>query len=122
METAGEPGFLSKLSPADLIALKQFIDQRMEESYRTNAVIQSLAAASVRSELINERLAAITAKTGESPEDAMVMALTLYDVVIDAMRQDQRLVLLDKSYGFVREVTGLLRRSPEAPLHEKVAG
>jgi hypothetical protein len=122
METAGELGFLSKLSPADLVALKQFIDQRMEESFRTNAMIQSLAAASVRSELINETLAGITEKTGESPEDTLVMALTLYEVAIDAMRQDQRLVLLDKSYGFVREVTGLLKRSPEAPLHDKVAG
>jgi hypothetical protein len=122
METAEQLGFLSKLSPDDLIALKQFVDRHMEESFRTNALLQRLAGASVRSELINETLTAITEKTGAIPEEAMVLALTLYDVAVDATRQGQRLILVDKDYRFVREVTGLLQRTPESPSHERVAG
>ena len=120
METAEEFGFLSKLSPDYLKALKQFVDRYMEEAIRTSALLQRLAVPSVRSELIHETLTSITAKTGTTPEDAMVMALTLYDVAVDATRQGQRVVLVDKDYRFVREVTGLLQAKPDA--HEKVAG
>ena len=120
METAKELGFLSKLSPADLMALAQYFDRHVEESIRSNALLQRLAVASVSSELVNETLATIAAKTGASPEDAMVMALTLYDVAVDAMRQGQRLVLVDNDYRFVREVTGLLQDKSDS--HEKVAG
>jgi hypothetical protein len=120
METTEESGFLSKLSPDDLKALKQFVDRHMEESFRTNALLQRHAVDSVRSELINETLASITAKTGTTPEDALVMALTLYDVAVDAASSGQRIVLVDKDYRFVREITGLLQAKSDA--HEKVAG
>jgi hypothetical protein len=120
MATAEELGFVSKLSPDDLSEIKQFVDRYMGESIRTNALLQKLGVASVSSELVNETLAAIVAKTGADPEDAVVMALTLYDVAVDAARQGQRLVLVDEDYRFVREVTGLLQDQPDP--HEKVAG
>jgi hypothetical protein len=122
MEPAGELGFLSKLSPDDLQALFRHVDRHVRESLGLDGTLHRLAVESVRSEHVSEALHAVTAKTGASPENAMVMALTLYEVAIDAMRQGQRLVLVDKDYRFVREVTGLLQETPEAPSHEKVAG
>ena len=67
-------------------------------------------------------LTTVMAKTGASAEDALLLALTLYDIAIDATRQGQRLVLLDNEYRFVREVTGLTREVSESPSQEKVAG
>jgi hypothetical protein len=152
MATAEGLGLLSRLSPGEIQDLERFVDRRVEEFVKKDAILRKHAAEPARSELINgtlasvaakagmtegefllrlaaeadriesihETLASITAKTKMTPEEAMAMALTFYEVAVDAIRQDQRVVLVDKDYRYVREVTGLMRAEPD--ISKKVAG
>ena len=120
MDATEAKEFVSKLSQADQNELARLIVQNIRNALRSEA-FSRLAMQTNLSEVVLESLGAITAKTGASQDDALLMALTLYDVAIDALRQGLRLVLVDKDYRFVREVTGLVEETPENSLHEKVA-
>lgn len=116
MNDTGDTGLDPRLSPDDI---KRYINEIIEINLRNKQLmIQEVA----RSEAVNEALRSITAKTGATPDEALIMALTLYEVVIDAVKQGRRLVLVDGDYRFVREITGLLRERPDPSTHEKVAG
>jgi hypothetical protein len=122
MEHPETPEVLKKLTYSEVEQLLQFIDKHVETTIMRGGLLEKLAVESVRSQQVNESLRVITAKTGTTPEKAMIMALALYEVAIDAISQDQRLVLVDKEYGFVREITGVLEKKPNLSSHDKVAG
>jgi hypothetical protein len=122
MENDAEPEVLFKLSQEERDKLYKFLNDYIRDYIQESGMLNRLALESARTEGVNEALRAVTAKTGATPEDALATALTLYEVVIDAIKQDQRLVLVDKDYRFVREITGLMPKKPESSPHEKVAG
>ena len=122
MDATDKPAFFDTLSEIDQQQLARFIDGHIRDSLRSNALLSRLATESSRSELVIETLAGITSKTGLSPDEVLVLALTLYDVAVDAVQRGERLVLLDSDYRYVREVTGLGLNEADAPVHETVAG
>ncbi|HWE35875.1 MAG TPA: hypothetical protein VG406_04825 [Isosphaeraceae bacterium] len=122
MESAEDLGPLSKLTPGDLDALKKYMDRHIEEVLRARGLIHRLIQDNARTEAVNEALDSVAAKTGTSPEDALLMALTFYDLAVDAVLQGQRLVVVDKDYHFLREVKGLIPKTPEPRSRETVAG
>ena len=122
MDATAKPAFLNTLSEVDRQELVRVLDPYIRDSVRSNALLNKLTTESSRSELVNETLAGITSKTGLSPDEVLVLALTLYDVAVDAVQRGERLVLLDSDYRYVREVTGLGLNEADAPVHETVAG
>ena len=115
----------SKLPPELQKSIEEIVDRRVMKITRATTLNKLLRRITVGSDsrgLIAETLAAVTSKTGNTPEDAISIALTLYDVAIDAAKQGQRLLLVDEDYRFIREVTGLTRNVSEQASTEMIAG
>jgi hypothetical protein len=55
----------------------------------------------------------ITNKTGDTKEDVLLKALTLYEAALEATQKGQRLVLVGPDYRFIREIVGINRVQPE---------
>ena len=128
MDTTKTPAFLANFSEANWEELAEFLENRIKPSLmssiqsKLDPLIRELVSKSSRSEAVNLALANIMAKTGTSENDVLLLALTLYDLAVDAAEKGQRLVLLDRDYRFVREIVGLGLNKPETVLHESVAG
>lgn len=61
-----------------------------------------------------DALLRLVEKTGDTPEDVLLKALTLYEVAFDATHEEnQRLVLATHDYDFVREIVGLGKEEVE---------
>ncbi len=56
----------------------------------------------------------LTSKTGDTKEDLLLKALTLYEAALEATQKGQRLVLLGPDYQFIQEIVGIDRVKPEA--------
>ena len=121
MDTTKKPGFLANLSDADRRELAEFLESRIKDSFLSDPRIKSILT-DYRSNPVNLALANVVAKTGTSEEEALLLAITLYDLAVDAAANGQRLVLLDKDYHFVKELVGLGLKKPEAVVHESVTG
>ena len=119
MEPAEELGFATKLTQDDLEGFKRYVDrlvaERLVESFKANDLIRNMALTSVKSTVEDRLLSSLALKTDTSPEDVMTLALTLYDLAIDATRANQRLILVDKEYRYVSEVIGLTNEQSELP-------
>jgi hypothetical protein len=56
----------------------------------------------------------LTNKTGDTREDLLLKALTLYEAALEATQKGQRLVLVGPDYRFIQEIVGIDRVKPEA--------
>jgi hypothetical protein len=59
--------------------------------------------------------------TGETSEDVLLKALTLYEAAIEAKEKGQRLILAGPDYRFIREIVGFDPASPQPVGSENVA-
>ena len=121
-ETQETSRFLDKLSAADRAELFNFIRSQIPLVLAQNPDFENRSRELVRSEGVSEALDRLVEKTGDNREDLLQMALTLYEVVIDAVNKGQRVALLGPDYQFVREIVGFNRPKSEANEPETVAG
>ena len=56
----------------------------------------------------------IANETGDTAEDVLLKALSLYEAAIEAKRRNQRLVVVGPDYRFAREIVGFDQSVPEA--------
>jgi hypothetical protein len=61
-------------------------------------------------------------KTGDTKEDILFKALTLYEAAIEAKQKGQRLVVVGSDYRFIKEIIGFEQMKPESLQPESVAG
>ena len=61
-------------------------------------------------------------KTGDTKEDILFKALTLYEAAIEARQKGQRLVLVGSDYKFIKEIIGFEQMKPESLQPASVAG
>ena len=108
--------------PVDMTDFSRFVDQRIQEAFQKNPLWNKLIVEAAQTKSRDQLIAALAAKNGTTPDDTLWMAITLYDVAMEALEQGQRLILVDQDYGFVREVTGLVKEPTRAVAIEKVAG
>jgi len=61
-------------------------------------------------------------KTGDTKEDILFKALTLYEAAIEARQKGQRLVLVGSDYKFIKEIIGFEPMKRQPSQLERVAG
>ncbi len=59
--------------------------------------------------------------TGETSEDVLLKALTLYEIALDAKKKGQRVILTGPDYHFIREIVGFDQAISESAGRESVA-
>ena len=63
----------------------------------------------------------LTSKTGDTKEDLLLKALTLYEAALEARQKGQRLVLVGPDYRFIQEIVGIDRVKPETATSGNIA-
>jgi hypothetical protein len=134
-EAQRTPRFLEKLSDqdreefADLVKkqviellAKGLVEKQITELIEKDPYLGKNLREAVNSEAVFLAMDKLVEKTGDSREDLLLKALTLYEVVTDAISKGQRLALLTQDYRFVREIIGLVNPKSEAARRASVAG
>jgi hypothetical protein len=60
-------------------------------------------------------------RTGDSEEDLLLKALSLYEAALEGKEKGQRLILVGPDYKFIKEIVGFEKTSPEPVERESVA-
>ena len=124
-ESSESAGFST--SRSEEIANSKLDELEKNSSMTTKRVLelQSRLAALEQSWIFNENeiFARLLERTGESKEDLISKAMTLYEAALDARDKGNRLVILTQDYQFVREIIGFGTNRHEDNLkHGVVAG
>ena len=116
------PQFFNNLSDKDREEILDFIKRQIVEIIKEDQELRMISEKAARSESVSAALRGVVEKTGEATEEALLNALTLYEVAIDAVKQGQRLALLSKDYRYIREIVGVGHPKLETADHESFAG
>jgi hypothetical protein len=115
-ETQKTPEFLKRFTPEERDEFLVFMRNQIRLMLEQNSDFEKRSRDLVRSEGVSEALDRLVEKTGDNRGDLLQMALTLYEIVIDAVNKGQRLALLGPDYRFIREIVGF--KPPKSEVNE----
>ena len=112
----GLDAILKKLSPEDArLFMKAVADTTFEAvEARIPGLFGSVRDMLGYTDAVLAEVEDLTNKTGDTREDLLLKALTLYEAAFEATQKGQRLVLVGPDYRFIQEIVGIDRVKPEA--------
>jgi hypothetical protein len=95
--------------PEKALALVRAVMDRVTTMFKDEVIPESVNL--IRQELgksdaVTRNVDEIARNTGDSREDVLLKALSLYEAAIDAKRKNQRLVVVGPDYHFIKEIVG----------------
>ncbi len=119
----GLDAILKKLSPEDAKLFMKLAAATAVDAVeaRIPALFGSIREMLGLTDTVLAEVEDLTSKTGDTKEDLLLKALTLYEAALEARQKGQRLVLVGPDYRFIQEIVGIDRVKPETATSGNIA-